>query len=308
MERRKNKVDETTGDFYGRATGILENQSLRLEYLLTAGPRIVRLSFKQGANLFAELPHVSATTNLGIYNFRGGHRLWRSPELMPESYTPDNDNVIVRQIRNGAALTQNVENGISKSIEIILDPNLAEVTLHHHLRNTGTKPVTLAAWPITMFRLGGVGIFPQNETFKDPSGLLPNRHLVFWPYTDIQDPRLKLKNDFVLLHAVPAKQPLKIGYRNYRGWMGYFLDGALFIKSFSTQGDEQYPDIDANCEFYCNDQVFELETLSPLVHLNPGREIIHTEKWQVLENLDSRIIPDHLVKLIMHLILATKSH
>lgn len=139
----------------------------------------------------------------------------------------------------------------------------------------------VSAWPITMFRLGGIGIFPQNAAKMDQSILLPNRQLVLWPYTNIQDPRMVLANDFILLNAIPASQPLKVGYNNSHGWMGYFLDGIFFIKSFSTRIDKKYPDYGANCEFYCNNQVFELETLSPLSHLNCGDEIIHTETLQV---------------------------
>ncbi len=302
MEKLKNKGDDTTGDFYGLPTGIIENQFLRLEYLLTAGPRIVRFSCRQGANLFAELPHVSASTNLGIYHFRGGHRLWRSPELIPESYAPDNEKIVVEQIRNGVSLAQWVENGITKIIDISMAENRAAVTLDHHLRNDSPQPVEIAAWPITMFRLGGVGIFPQNHVKSDTFGLLPNRQLVLWPYTRIKDPRLVFEDDYILLRPIPAQQPLKIGYKSSHGWMGYYLDDILFIKSFSMQVEKTYPDFGVNCEFYCNHQVIELETLSPLYRLKSGEELIHTETWQVYKNLDPRYIPEHLVPRIKEML------
>lgn len=289
-------------DFHGQPTGFLENELLKIEYLLTAGPRVVRLGFKHGANMFAELPDVCASTCLGDYHFRGGHRLWRSPELMPESYMPDDDGLIVEQIENGVALTQQVESGISKKMEISLHPDQAVVTLNHHLQNTGRQTVELAAWPITMFRLGGVGIFPQNTALMDQAGLLPNRNLVLWPYTDIRDPRLSLANDFLLLQAIPTSNKLKIGYSNQHGWMGYFLDGALFIKSFSTEGENHHPDLGANCEFFCNDQVFELETLSPLTLLRQGEEVVHRETWQVFSELDQRYIPDSLAIRILEMV------
>jgi hypothetical protein len=38
---------------------------------------------------------------------------------------------------------------------------------------------------------------------------------------------------------------------------------------------------------YCNDQFVELESLGPLTKLNPGAEIKHIEKWDVIEGLAS---------------------
>jgi hypothetical protein len=51
-------------------------------------PRIVRQS-ERFDNLFANLGNEGLTTPYGEFHFRGGHRLWHSPEAMPRTYIPD---------------------------------------------------------------------------------------------------------------------------------------------------------------------------------------------------------------------------
>ncbi|MGD0879845.1 MAG: hypothetical protein ABSA01_17110 [Anaerolineales bacterium] len=92
-------------DFHGLPIGILKNSSLRLEYLKTPGPRIVRLTLPGRPNLLAELPDAALETSLGTYNFRGGHRLWCAPESLPGTYNPDNDGLKVEEFQQGARLT-----------------------------------------------------------------------------------------------------------------------------------------------------------------------------------------------------------
>ena len=135
-------------DYYGLPIGILENDSLRIEYLKTAGPRIVRLSYKGEPNLLAELPDAHTETPLGTYYFRGGHRLWCAPESLTNSYVPDNDGLHVKEFSGGVRLTGQPEpaTGIVKTIEIRLAAERASVTLWHELYNSGSQAVATAGW------------------------------------------------------------------------------------------------------------------------------------------------------------------
>jgi hypothetical protein len=174
----------TISHFYGLPTGVLQNEHLRLEYLTEVGPRIVRLfRAKSQENILAELPEFKLETPLGEYYFRGGHRLWHSPENFPRTYVPDNGPIKVEEIPGGVKLSQPMERltAISKKIEITLDSTRPIVRLTHELRNEGPWSVEFAPWALTQLRLGGIIILPQAVGNADPLGLLPNRHLVFWP-------------------------------------------------------------------------------------------------------------------------------
>jgi hypothetical protein len=273
-----------SADFYGLPTRALDNGLLRLEYLAQAGPRIVRL-FAAGSqdNLLAELPAFSMDTPYGPYFIRGGHRLWHSPEAFPRSYLPDNEGLAVEKVGDGVRLTQPVEpaSGIRKSIELRLAAGQAVVTLTHEIKNEGVWPIELAPWAITQLRLGGVAILPQQIGALDAAGLLPNRQVVLWPYTRWSDPRLQPGDDLVLIQAQSVLPPCKIGYLNRHGWSAYLIGSTLFVKRFAADVNRAYPDFGCNAEVYCCDQFIEIESIGPLVTLEPGASTRHIETWEL---------------------------
>jgi hypothetical protein len=275
-----------SADYYGLPTGRLENEHLKLEYLLNAGPRIVRLNRGNSTeNLLAETPDVHWETPYGIYFMRGGHRLWHSPEAFPRTYVPDNEGLRVEEIPGGVRLTGPVEapTGIRKSIEILLDADDASVALHHQLTNEGLWPVELSAWAITQLPLGGVAVLPQQVGALDFAGLLPNRQLVLWPYTRWNDPRLELHDDYLLVHGEAHIPPCKVGYSNRPGWLAYLRHSILFVKSFDPLTHLPHPDQGCNVECYCNDRFMEIETVGPTSRLEPGQSVQHSETWQIYQ-------------------------
>lgn len=272
------------GDFFGRKTAVLANQHLQLEYLLDAGPRIVRLiPAETGKNLLAELPTAVIPAPHGDFELFGGHRLWHAPEVAARTYVPDSDPVTVETLPDGVRLTQPTERptGITKQLTIQLDPAQARITIDHTLRNDNAWAVELAPWAITQVRLGGTAVIPQQVGAIDPDGLLPNRQLALWPYTRVQDPRLIMGDDAIVIDAQVQPDAFKIGQFNPHGWLAYTLDGVLFVKRFEPQPGQPHPDGGCNCEVYANDQFLELETLGPLRPLAPGASVSHREVWEL---------------------------
>jgi hypothetical protein len=283
-------------DFQGLPTRTLKNDLVSLEYLAGAGPRIVRLSAFGKENLFADIP-TSVRTTYGDFFYRGGHRLWHAPESLPRTYIPDDDGVSIEELPDGVRLKglTEKETGITKTIEIHLPIDRAVVSLKHILRNDSQYSVELAPWAVTMFRLGGTVILPQPMGNVDQGGLLNNRILALWPYSRINDPRLILRDDFILVHAITNSFPFKLGYYNPHGWMAYWLDGTLFRKTFDIISNALlYPDGGCNAETYCNDGFVELESLGSLNSLIAGGEVSLTEIWELYPSLDVPFLSDEI--------------
>jgi hypothetical protein len=286
-------------DFQGLPTRIMNNGLISLEYLADAGPRIVRLSAFGKENLFADIP-TTVSTPYGNFFFRGGHRLWHAPETLPRTYIPDNDGVSIEKLTDGVRLNGSTEigTGITKVIEIHLSVDQAAVTLKHKLRNDSLWQVELAPWALTMFRLGGTVLLPQPVGNADQNGLLNNRILALWPYTHINDPRLVLRDDFILIRAAPNPSPFKIGYYNTHGWMAYWLNGILFRKTFDISSGAAYPDGGCNSESFCNDRFVELESLGSLVRLEPGGVVNLTETWELYPGLNVPFLSGEICEVL----------
>ncbi len=279
----------------------LDNGFIHIETLTTAGPRITHLSAPGGNNLLARLNHGEKhATAYGDFYPIGGHRLWHAPEVLPRTYIPDNDGLTTEDLSDGIRLSGPTEpgTGVAKTIEISLAPGRAAATLIHTLRNNGLWEIELAPWALTMFRMEGTVILPQPIGNTDPDGLLHNRILALWPYTRIKDPRLVLRDDFILLRASSNLPPLKIGYYNPHGWLAYWLDGQLFRKTFDLHAGEPYPDGGCNAESYSAEQFVELETLGPLTKLAPGSTVTLTETWELFPSIDQPFLPPEIQTLI----------
>lgn len=266
--------------FLGFDCVALENRTLELLVTQSVGPRIISLRFNGGDNLFAELPDLTEALPDGdTYHFYGGHRLWHAPEAMPRTYVPDDDPVEISASSDSLVATQLPEalTGIQKSIQISLSGEGPKVIIQHTLTNQGVWPVECAPWSITQLKPGGIAILPQS---LQQTGLLPNRSLAMWPYTDMTSPHVQWGNEYVFIHA-NMYQPFKLGFPNPRGWQAYWLDGTLFVKRMAFNPNAVYSDFNSSSQCFCNHLFLELETLAPLTSLAPRSSTTHIETWEL---------------------------
>ena len=271
--------------YSGQACYVLQNTTLQLLIPRDIGPRILWFGFRDGENLFADLPHFAARLpDGGSYHFYGGHRLWAAPEHFSTTYAADDSPVEVSALPDGLMVTKPVEpqTGLQKSLEILLSGE-TQVVVKHHISNRNHHAVTCAPWAITQFRTGGVAILPQS---RQNTGVLPNRSLALWSYTDISNPNVTWGNPCILVHAA-MQSPFKIGFPNPRGWLAYWLDGTLFVKHASLQPQAEYYDFNSSSECYCNDEFLELETLAPITTLEPNQSVSHVETWILYRDIPS---------------------
>jgi hypothetical protein len=224
---------------------------------------------------------------VGQFSFRGGHRLWYAPEDPRRTYLPDDDPLTVEEIEDGLRVTQPVEasTGIQKSVTVTLPGSDARVVVDHTLHNRGRSAVELAPWAITQLKPGGVAVLPQATAPADEYGVLPNRHIALWPYTQIGSPHITWGDRYLLVEAAMQDGALKIGFPNPVGWLAYAVDDTLFVKSVEYWPDATYFDGGSSSECYCNPRFLELETLGPRTKLAPGESVSHRETWAVRPDL-----------------------
>ena len=256
----------------------LSNGQIDLIATTDVGPRISRLGFIGGDNLFKEFADVGKTGGDTWKNY-GGHRLWHAPEIKPRTYAPDNTPIQHEWDGKTLKLIQPVEQstGIQKQIDVTLDASTNRVHLMHRLTNKNQWAVELAAWALTVMKGPGTAIFPQ-EMFV--SQLLPVRPLVLWGYTDMADKRWTWGTKYISLRSDPkADKPQKFGCGNTIGWAAYASNGMIFVKHFAFDPKGNYTDFGCNTESYTRNDMIEIETLGPLTRIEPGATIEHAEDW-----------------------------
>jgi len=261
----------------------ITNDLVDLIVTVDVGPRIIRYGFTGNANEFCEIETERGLTGGDQWRLYGGHRLWHSPEDEKRTYEPDNSPVRWDKIKNGIITKQDMEphTGIRKELEISLNPDNASVEVLHRLTNAGPLPVELSVWSISAMAAKGKEIIPL--TGKD-TGLLPNRVMALWPYTDLMDPRIHLGKKYIILQHDPGiEQRVKIGTANENGWGAYFNHGHLFVKYYTHYMNARYPDFGVSYETYANDFMLEMETLSPLIVINPSSDAEHVERWELFD-------------------------
>lgn len=273
---------------YGRCLSV-NNGITEALITLDLGPRIISYSFIGGTNVmlserdFFEKTCGECFDNVfykGAYfeNY-GGHRLWVSPESMPETYYPDNNPVTYEINGNTVTVIQEPQkaNGVQLKAEITMSENSAEMTVKHFGTNISDTTKTFALWPITVMAQGGTEIIPVNT---NDTYLLSNRRLILWPYTDINDDRFFHGNKYITIKQNPDKnKAFKIGIDCNAGVGYYVIDDVVFSKEFTHNIGGNYPDGGASYESYTNETILEFETLSELHDVKPNETIEHTEKF-----------------------------
>ncbi|HET6453605.1 MAG TPA: hypothetical protein VFI02_04320 [Armatimonadota bacterium] len=281
----------------------LSNGTVEVIVTSDIGPRVIAYRFPGGENMLAELPEAAVSTAFGDWHPYGGHRLWAAPEVMPRTYYPDNSPITAEPGKDSIRLIEPTEppTGIQKEMLITLDATGTRVTILHKLTNKGIWPIELAPWALTIVNGGGTTIIPNEPFVSHDDKLTPARSMTLWGYTDFSDPRWTFGKKYTRLHTDPKlEDPQKAGFGDKLGWAGYLRKDILFVKTFPYTEGKEYPDNGCNFETYTAGTFMEVETLGPMVKLEPEQSVTHVEQWYLFkdvkpgdteESLDAAIKP-----------------
>ena len=209
--------------------------------------------------------------------------MWVAPELIPETYNPDNSPVEYKAEGDTVTFTPPVT-PFAKQLEtvIALDADKAVVTVTQRIKNVGDKEADYALWSITGLTEGGTAVIPMCTR---KSGYLPNRVMSLWDYSDVNDPRFKLTNEYVRIRQDKFIQgAFKAGFNVEDGFAAYAVNEQIFVKCFGDYQFVEYPDYSCNFEMYTNSKFLECEILGEKRKYQPGETAELTETWHLLDN------------------------
>ena len=276
---------------YGKCLSV-SNGVIEAYVTIDIGPRIVRFGYVGGQNImcsnrkaFGAKDDKEFTDFFGEgkkWENLGGHRIWISPESYPETYYPDLDPVDYEITEYGAVFTPKpeTENGVAKSLEIKMDPDDTNMQVIMRVKNISENDKTFSVWGLTVSEVGGTLIVPMNT---NDTGLLSNRIISVWPYTDMSNSRIYWGNKYVTLRQDQnEKKPIKLGFDLNCGTVYYCLNDEIFCKKYNTNHpNAAYPDGGCSFETYTCQSMIEVESLNELKAVKPGEVSELTESWSL---------------------------
>lgn len=271
----------------------LSNKVAELYVTLDFGPRVIHYSLAGG-------PNVMFTNDYGVnikrgedfdrvfypgacWDIYGGNRIWASPEVMPDTFYPDHEPVAYEIIDGGAIFTAppQIHTNVQVSLKAALAEDSSRAYLTFKVRNVGDRPKVMAAWSVTAVDAGGFAVIPQPTIKK---GVLPNRLVSLWDYTDMTDERVYWGKKYIVLRqSARVARPIKIGINNVDGWACYFNKGLCFICRYRHDPEGNYHDFGASYESYANEHYLEMESAGPLREIGPGQAAVHREIWELVK-------------------------
>ena len=287
------QVKETTYGNFGKCLAI-SNDTMEIYVTIDIGPRIIKCNLLGKENLMFEdirrekNNDVSCVFGEGkMWQIYGGHRMWLSPEKFPETYYPDCEKVVYSVHATGAVFTAPIQavTGLQFSMNISMDETKPQFTATHYVKNTNDHAIKGAMWCLSVMTTGGAVIVPQP---KEDTGLLANRVLAVWPYTDMTDSRIFWGKDYIALRQDPSvDKAIKYGINNTSGKIAYVNYGQALVKSYAVNHPNgEYPDFGCSCEVYACDVFTEAETLSELQTLAKDESITHAETWTLTDGVE----------------------
>lgn len=270
----------------------LSNALVEVRVVTDVGPRIIDVRRVGGENLFHVRAGEAGGSGEAEWMFRGGWRLWVSPEESGTTYALDNARCEAAVEGGTLRVTGPLqpESGIRKVVEVSLVGGEPRVRVTGRIQNASERPLTFAAWSLPVLRPGGRAFAPLDV---GPATSFDSvRRLILWSYARFSDPRYVFGDRLVQIdHArVEAPPPGQVGRRDdeskigtdsTQGWAAYLLGDTLFIKRWRHE-EGQRTDGGATTEIYSSHEFLELEHLGPLGTIAPGEEIVLAEEWHIL--------------------------
>ena len=278
---------------YGRCV-VISNGVIEAYVTVDLGPRIIRFGFLGGKNIMCDNRKAFTPKTDKVYTDYfgegkawesfGGHRVWLTTESYPETYTPDDQKVEYTVAENGAIFeaADDNKNGVKKSFEIKMDSDDANMQINTKIKNISKEEKEFAVWCISVATDGGTLLIPMNT---NDTGLLHNRQISVWPYTDLSDSRLRFGKRYVTINQdTNATDPLKLGFDLNCGQVYYLVGEDVFCKKYeNNHPNGNYPDNNVSFETYTDNVMIEIENLSEVKKVVPGEVNTMSEIWSLFK-------------------------
>ncbi len=265
----------------------LSNGTVDLVFVPQIG-RIMRYGYSGEKNFLWENPALAGKTiapegeQKEWVNY-GGDKLWPAPQdrwgWPPDPYLDRGPHAV--EVLEGRRLrvtgTRSPRTGLRFIREISLARTGSEVTLRNTLVNTGSQAARWSVWEVAQVDAPDEACLPLHRNGRFPEGFLIFKNSPPVPET------LRVTRDRACLRRHPGRGG-KIGGDSPEGWAAARAGGLRMTVSARYERGREYPDGGCAQEIWSNPDplpYMELELLSPLQDLAPGKRHAFTTRWRL---------------------------
>ena len=182
---------------------------------------------------------------------------------------------------NSLLLSSESDPAVSIRIEkrLSIDPESGALDLVQTMTNVGSAPRAFCLWDRTLCKGGGFALVPLASKSRFKGGWSRLKDEVYQGDSPTH-PRVTLMDGVLVAHA--GGTWAKLGIDSAAGWIAYVRGRLLFIKYFPVSPEGPYTDGGNTVEVFFNEEVCELEPLSPEKTLQPGQSYSFPERWTIL--------------------------
>ncbi len=249
------------------------------------GGRIMAYSLTGSETLFYQNPDefgkLYDITPQPWHNY-GGYKVWNAPQdrwgWPPDpwlDYGPYSVQILgPLKVRTRGA--PSFETGIVYTREIEMAESGSRVSINQTMTNITDHEVEWSVWDVTQLQRPDWIVFPLNPKSIFPDGV--NHH----NDKSKESKGWHVVDDWMYINYLGDGG--KLGADSHAGWIAYVKDNQIYLKIFPIYADEKYPHKGDTVEVYTAETYIEVEVLSPLVKLGPGKSYTFTEQWYLMRS------------------------
>lgn len=262
------------------AVRILNGKGDELVLVTGVGPRVMSFIPEGGTNIFYVNEEETGPGSVEdeTWHLFGGTRLWSSPET-GASYSPDNKPCEARIEGTKVCCISPADERTKLRKTLEVEARSRSFTVNYTISNEGTHLITAGLWALSCVKPmnGGTIYLPWGE-----GGVWDVKDIKYWrswlgSQTNIRSKQWKPAEEFFVVK--PTGEVGKVGFANHWGYALYRSEKISFIKQAKYIPTADYPDSGCSFEVYTCDKFYEIESLSPLYCMKPGRTYSHSEHW-----------------------------
>jgi hypothetical protein len=268
----------------------LSNKSAELGVCPEHG-RIVIFKLRQGHNvLWRNSGKLEAAILKGWKNY-GGDKVWLIPQNMrpsafanrlPDPYIDGKPWRVIEQSKNSVTIQSRLSKALGCIIarKITLDPVKPITTIDNRVIQKKKTPFTVHIWQVSQV------VKPEYAVIGLDNRIFPGRKPYFRHRGQKSGSKITGTADYIKI-VLPEKEWDKINA--WGQWLAAAYPECIFIQAIKLENNQPYPE-NSSVQVYGNADYVEMETLSPLVHLQPGGTYCNRVVWGLLATEKNKVV------------------